>query len=381
MVKYKVSNHKERVKPPQLSEGSGGSGVEVKFAAFANWFTDHGVYMKQKALQAEGFPMPSKWMMITLTVDPLLFHDDPLDAYLYLKPKITRYMNFVADKLHEWGYFEEAAHCVNWWKFEFQANGWPHWHVFTNLLDRVTQDQLTILRKRWKYGRIEYKQCDEQGHYAFKYAFKAPLKKYDAHNLKDAVPEWFAKYYNVQKIVVKYLDDAGVKQSRTELKPESFDRVRFFQRSQNFLPNYSAWLVSKGEDPHSYKVFKPRKTEKPKSCHFPRPVEVVLDEKLKKVQVIARTKDGEYMKSTTIRLVKTFESFARFLIEGTMEGKVVSVKPNHYFLDRLPKEFAHLSDNHKLIKKCQQNKMTLARAQQIQKTAFALMNSAFRSAV
>lgn len=345
------------------------AGVEVRFAAYPNWFTDYGVYQKQKILKSEGFPMPSNWMMITLTVNQDWFVNE-LDAYLYLKPKITRYMKFVAEKLHEWGYFEEAEHCVNWWKFEFQENGWPHWHVFTNLMQRVTEDQLACLRKKWKWGRIEYKQCDSHGNYAFKYAFKAPMKKFSGEGLKNAVPEWFAKYYEVVEKTVTIEDEDGNRTTQKTMVPQSFDRVRFFQRSKNFLANYSAWLVSQGKEPHDYKVFAPRKKQKPKSCHFPRPVEVVLDEKLKKVQIIARTESGRYIKSTTVRLVKTFEAFGQFLNEGTLRGDVVSIKPNHYFIDKLPREFAHLSDNHKLSTKCKQNKLTLERARQLRKAAF-----------
>ena len=345
------------------------SGVEVKFAAFPNWFTEYGVYQKQKILKAEGFPMPSNWMMITLTVNRDWF-DGPLDAYLYLKPKITRYMKFVADKLHEWGYFEEARFCVNWWKFEFQEDGWPHWHVFTNLLQRVSKDQLDVLCKKWKWGRIRYDHCDTHGSYAFKYAFKAPMKKFKGDDFRNAVPEWFATYYDIVEKDVTFEDDNGNKQTRKQFVPQSFDRVRFFQRSKNFLSNFSDWLVSQGREKHDYKVFASRKKQKPKSCHFPRPVEIVLDEKLKKVQVIARTDTGRYIRSTTIRLTKTFETFARFLNEGTMRGTVVSIKPNHYFLDMLPREFAHLSDNHKLIQKCQQNQLTLHRAKQLRKAAF-----------
>ncbi len=301
---------------------------------------------------AEGFPMPSGWMMVTLTVNPDWFEDE-CDAYKYLKPKVTRYMKQVAEKLYEWGYFEEARHCVNWWKFEFQANGWPHWHVFTNLTKRVSEEQLKELCGMWKWGRVEYKHCDQHGHYAFKYAFKAPLKKYNSDNLKNAVPEWFLNYYEIK-----------------DGKPEAFDRVRFFQRSRNFLANFSDWLVSQGKEPHDYKVMQPRKKDKPKSCHFPRPVWMVLDEKMKKVQVIARNEHGDYLKSKTIHLNDAFHTFEHFLTQGTLNGDVVSIKPNHYFLEKIPAGFAQLSDKHKLKQICQNNKMTMTRAKQLRQLAF-----------
>jgi len=320
------------------------TGVEIKFAAYPNWFTTHGVYLKQKILQAEGFPMPENWMMLTLTVNRDLFRDE-LEAYQTVKKDVPRHMKWLAKKLHEWGYFEESRFCVNWWKFEFQADGWPHWHIFFNQLSKVTEEQLKIITRRFKWGRVEYKQCDGRGVYAFKYAFKAPLKKYNRDNLKLAVPEWFANYYEIK-----------------DGKPQSFDRVRFFQRSRNFQANHSDWLVSLGKAPHQYRTIAPRKKNPAKTCHLPRPVWMVLDEKLRKVQFIARTPQGEYICSKTTRLTEKFHILEKWLIEQTLSGIVVNTKPHHYFMENFPTELVAETEKINLLQICKKNRMTKRQA-------------------
>lgn len=340
-------------------------GVEVRYAAYPNWFTSNGVYLKQKLLKAEGFPMPEGWMMLTLTVDREWFRDE-LDAYLTVKKDVPRHMKWLAKKLHHWGYFEESRYCVNWWKFEFQADGWPHWHIFFNLLEKVTLEQLETITKKFKWGRVEYKQCDKRGLYAFKYAFKAPLKKFNKCELKNAVPEWFANYYEI-----------------VDGKPQSFSGVRFFQRSRNFQKNHSDWLVSLGKDAHEYRVIQPREKKERKSCTLPRPVWMVLDEKLRKVQFIARNSFGDYICSKTATLTEKFHEFEKWLIQQTLLGEVVNTKPHHYFMENFPLELVTETAKLNLKKICQKNKITKKQALKVQEASIRrnLTGSAFASRV
>jgi len=370
VVEYKVTTSKaERTSAPSPD------GVEVKFAAYPNWFTDHGVWLKQKLLQAEGFPMPTGWMMVTLTVDPEFFDDCPLAAYKKCNPLVSRYMKDCAKKLTEWGYFKEERFCVNWKKFEFQRNGFPHWHVFTNLMNKVTPAQLDELRKMWKFGRLRYDQCDRNAHYAFKYAFKAPLKKFNRHSLDNAVPSWFANYQGVKPFKTNYFDENGEKQTMEGFRPDSFDRCRFFQRSKNFLKNFSDWLVSEGKNKWDYKVIVPRRKEdEKKSSLVARPVWLVLEEQLRKVQIISRDANGDYLRSTTIRLAENFAFYQEFLMKGIFSGDVISIKPNHYFMEDFPVDFVGLTDKHKLTKICKQNQMSLRKARKLQLLAFQLLN-------
>lgn len=331
-------------------------GVEIKYAAQANWFTNHGVYMKQELLRREGFPMPTNWFMDTLTVNPDLF-DGPLDAYEYCKPKISRLMTNISDRLFAWGYFKEASHCVYWYKLEFQENEYPHWHVFFNQLTRLTKDQLSELRLLWKFGRSRFDHLDKTAHYAFKYAFKAPFKKFDESNMHEAVPPWFA-------------DMVGIKEG----KPYTFDRARFFQRSKNFLLNHRAWLIAEGKSPTKYKVIEPREVKPSQSCSVPITVREKLRVTLSKAQIIAKDINGKYLKSYTIILPLKFSDFVeKYITPELLKDNVVSLRPHHYFIKDLPADCLLDHNKHKYIKIQWINQMTQNRAKRLRKHQFQIM--------
>ncbi len=337
--------------------------LEIKYAALPNWFTSHGVYLKQKALAKEGFPMCDNWMMITLTIDQNQF-SSPEEAYDFLldsknsgrNNRVAKYMRDVSAKLVSWGYFEEAKHCVSWRKLEFQTNGWPHWHIFTNILKRLTKPQLRTVCEMWSYGRVRYDKLDSNAHYAFKYAFKSPFKraKFDPNGgmtieeslMQSALPKWFADKYEI-----------------AEGKPFSYDRARFFQRSRNFLINHRDWLLSQGQRVRAYKVIKPVKPSLPKSSLRVIRVSERLSQHLSKVQITARNESGDYIESKIVQLNVPFHVYSETtLIPKLLKGSAVALRPHHYIVDNIDEDFLPPITKLKYKQICQQNKMTIRRA-------------------
>lgn len=327
--------------------------LEVRFAAQPNWWTPYGVYLKQRLLQSEGFPLPAGWFMFTVTCDRLLF-DDELDAYKYCQKKITRVMKKVAEKLVEWGYFEKPEYCVNFWKLEFQADGWPHWHIFFNLTERLPEDKLKELTALWKFGRARFDHLDQHATYAFKYAFKVPFKDYCEETGENKMfPDWFGDYYGI---------DQG--------KPETFARARFFQRSQNFLKHHADWLRSLGKEPDAYKVLEAREPKAAQTCIVPCTAREKAQSTLSKVQLIARDEEFGYLKSVTTVLAEPFQEFLAGSQLAMLKGEIVQHTPHYYVCNGLPEHLLTEETKRKQKQICQLTQTTLRKAKAMQSLNF-----------
>lgn len=237
-----------------------------------NWWSPEGVAKKRRIIERRGLPDFHSWRFVTLTLNRELF-DGPLDGYLVGKDHMRRFM--VAARLAcLWA--KTARWC---WKLEFQADGWPHWHLLVERTEKMSVEEMETLGKLWALGRTNVEMVSSgEFLYSFKYAFKPVMQ--DEENaeafLDDepqaVLPGWFQDYYEPST------DDGK--------PPKSFARCRFWQTSRGF---YTSAAES------------PPKEEKPKLKSFvPWRVRDVADRAGKLAQVVARDARGNSILSAVV---------------------------------------------------------------------------------
>jgi hypothetical protein len=299
-----------------------------------NWFTPSGVFKKRKQIEARGLPNFHKWRFITLTLNPDLF-DSPLAGYLAGKQWMR---NFFVD-LRKKGLMPSYAKWC--WKLEFQANGWPHWHLLIERKQKYTSDQLTEISRSWSLGRVNVEMVDDKNFsYNFKYAFKPVLSDSD-EEASLCVPDWFSHYRSSKSV------------SEDVSKPITFSRVRFWQTSKGF---YTRPLASSD-------------SSSPVSSIVPFTVFELLS--FSNVLVISRNRLGEYQLSSVIPLSVSLSQFWNSVGFDCVHGGSVGLACGSFIVPTKLIQTKTVSCHlHKLI---EQNSMTLQKALVLQRRGETLL--------
>jgi len=270
-----------------------------------DWFTSDGVLVKRRKIEKKGLPDFKGWRFITLTIDPAKFDGDPLQAFLTVKPRVRHFLM----KCRNSGLWAKGARWC--WKLEFQANGFPHWHLLVERTEKFTLEELASLGRLWGYGRTNVERLStSEFAYSFKYAFK-PAQAIDPEredpddfdNEPLCAPAWFLDYHNPDA-------PAGV--------PKTFAGVRFWQ-------TYGAF----------YSNAKPAAELKPvENPNGPRPIVPAREkvERHNKVQGFARKSNGKYIKSAVLVLSAGFGVLANLAAWHSMGGHAVHFQPSSYAL-------------------------------------------------
>jgi len=263
---------------PDVGRCSGNSTLlHVRPLPERSWHTQRGVYAKRSAIIKRGLPDATNWRFITLTINPDLF-DSALQAYQSGKARLRVFSRLCRDA----GIWMENTPWA--WKLEFQANGYPHWHLFLAHPYKFTIEQLRMINFFWSYGRTNCKRLTKiEFNYAFKYVFKQVYQ--DDSDKNDILPTWFLDYYQT-----------------TNDKPKSFARVRFWQTSKGFYKNVQPCPI-KGQ---------------PKFSILPYPVRDILTFKSQGAIIIATTAYGRYKCSARILLDITYSDFHHSACEATL---------------------------------------------------------------
>jgi len=139
------------------------------------WWTAEGARLKARRLQQAGLPNFTHWRFITLTV--ALRGISPTEAYKCGKDRIRRFLARVRKAI---------GRRFRWcWKLEFHEDGYAHWHLLLEYLDRIPPEMLAELETWWGLGRINVR-CVRGSdiRYVFKYVAKGP----------EDVPDWVANH-------------------------------------------------------------------------------------------------------------------------------------------------------------------------------------------
>lgn len=279
--------------------GRASDAVHVRAYCVPSWFDVIGVSKKRKLIEAKGLPNFQNWRFITLTMSRKRF-DSPLAAYL---AGVDHMRRFMASARKHGLWLVEAKWC---WKFEFQKDGWPHWHLLVERKARFTHDELSVIRTIWGMGRTHTRRVNQKDmRYDFKYSFKSVTQEgfgdQDAKGVDSLAPAWFLDYLGSKSVKVKWTDSEGVEHSETSSKPVTFSRARFWQTSRGFYT---------GKPPE----VAPEKKEQV-SFQRPRLVREVLEQRESSVQVVARSTSGEYITAKVVPIlgdIKTFWNLIAF---------------------------------------------------------------------
>ncbi|RYD43249.1 MAG: hypothetical protein EOP85_10365 [Verrucomicrobiaceae bacterium] len=282
--------------------------IHVRRYQKPSWLTSHGVNRKRKMIEAKGLPNMTNWRFITLTVDRTKF-PDPLQAYLHGADRLRRFME-AGRKLKLWKSDTKWA-----WKFEFQGDGFPHWHFFIGSRFKYTRKQLEQVKEIWGMGRTEVQRIeDSKFGYGFKYAFKPvsmESEEWEADEFERLAPDWFLDYVGKKEVRVDVRDDSGeVVDTYHAEKSVTFRRVRFWQTSKGFYTGRR----------QEVRPAKPQKT-----WGVPVTVRHALDNESRTVQVIARRGSGQYESSLCVTLTQPLEKFWALVGFDTMNAGAVGL--------------------------------------------------------
>lgn len=166
-----------------------------------SWFTAEGARLKARRLQQAGLPNFRDWRFLTVTVANR--NISPRDAYDLGKQRMRRFLTRIRRAL---------GRTFRWcWKLEFHEDGYAHWHLLIEYLERVPQEMLAELESWWGLGRINVRRVNGRDvHYVFKYVAKGP----------EDVPQWVALHKG---------------------------RFRVFQASRGFYTKRRARVAKRGE--------------------------------------------------------------------------------------------------------------------------------------
>lgn len=294
-----------------------------------SWFTPSGVRAKLKLLEAKGLPEFGGWRFITLSCDQAYFGHCPLTAFLAGREHMRRFL----DKCREAGLWSDDAKWC--WKLEFQRNGWPHWHLLVDRKRKFTYAEMRQIDEFWAMGRTNCRRIakSQKFGYLFKYVFKGVYQEGDDSGL--SVPTWFLDYF-----------EGGADGS----KPKSFARVRFWQTCKGFYTGKPLPVVD----------------AEPQSCILPRPVRHIVEDRRVSYVVVARDSGGTYLKSSLVRMAVDRKELLRLHLWDVDNGAalvlgVSSLVMAPQTLDKLLTE----SDKWKLTEVQRDNRLTLARADQL----------------
>ena len=287
--------------------------VHVREYQKPSWLTSRGVNRKRKMIEAKGLPSMKNWRFITLTIDRKLY-PDPLVAYLQGVDRLRRFMESCR-KANLW------KRKVKWaWKFEFQSDGYPHWHLCVGHRYKFTHKQLTKLGELWVMGRTSVQRIEDSAFgYSFKYAFKPalmPAEYGDEDEFERLAPDWFLDYVGTKTVKVKPGEVDSFEPFEAQ-KPCTFKRVRFWQTSKDFYTGAK----------------RPAHPAKPqKSWGVPITVRHSLERESRTVQVFARTWSGKYVMAATVVLTICLQIFWGLVGFDTMHGGAVGLSVNSFVI-------------------------------------------------
>lgn len=289
--------------------------VHVRDYTPPTWLTAPGVAKKRKAIERKGLPRMKRWRMITLTINRDLFEWSPLAAYLEGKDHLRRFM-FACRKAGLWTDEHKWA-----WKFEFQSDGWPHWHLFVSRTEKFDEEiDFPLIDRLWGLGRTNCKMIDKDEFlYEFKYAFKPAFQVEDDeenYSGTNVAPAWFLDFLGSKTVTTKWTDEDGQPRSERTTKPVSFARVRFWQTSKGFYTN---------PEPEKEVERKPQER-----WQVPCPVRVSAERLSSTVQVVARDSGGTYQASAVVKLSCCSGEFWNLVGWHTVHGAAVGLGVNSY---------------------------------------------------
>ncbi len=261
--------------------------IHVRRYTRPSWLTSSGVNLKRKIIERKGLPSFKNWRFITLTFSRERF-PCPLEAYLAGSDHMRRFFE-ACRKANIW------KRSAKWaWKLEFQADGYPHWHVLVDHRTKLTFKQLRKIGQLWGLGRANTERIEQSRFgYSFKYAFKPVSLSSDdpsSDNFERLAPDWFLDYISKKTVKVKNLDGTKTKASKTV----TFSRVRFWQTSKGFYDQPKKLV---------------RTPTVQKTWIYPITVREALDLISRTVQVVARRSSGQYESSIVMALDKDTEKF------------------------------------------------------------------------
>lgn len=153
------------------------------------WFTVEGARLKAKRLKARGVPNLMNWRFITCTVADRSV--SPLTVYLRGKDKMRRFLakwreclGAVSDSFI--GPLQEHERRMRWfWKLELHEDGYPHWHLLIDYLEKIPQEFFEEIESWWGLGRVNIGRVRrKEMHYVFKYVCKGGT----------SIPDWILDY-------------------------------------------------------------------------------------------------------------------------------------------------------------------------------------------
>lgn len=278
--------------------------IHVRAYHRPSWLTSVGVSRKRKMIEGKGMPDVHNWRFITLTINQDRF-ESPLAAYLFASDHMRRFL-YACRQEGLWK--PKAKWC---WKLEFQANGWPHWHLLVEKKSLVPNAEI---EKLWGLGFAFTERVNERGfRYNFKYAFKPAVvesENGEVDAFERCAPSWFLDYQASKTVSVKWTDEEGNEQCERVSKPVTSARVRFWQTSRGFYTGRK-----KEERP-----VKPQQT-----WTVPFTSREVLDRQDRTVQVIARRASGQYKQSACVVLADSSEKFWNLIGFDTVNAGAVGL--------------------------------------------------------
>jgi hypothetical protein len=149
--------------------------TELHAYASESWWTAEGARIKARRLERAGLPDFKNWRFITVTVASRAI--SPLVAYNLGKGRMRRFL----------ARFRRAiGRSFRWcWKLEFHEDGYAHWHLLLEYLERIPVEMLGEMETWWGLGRVNVRRVNRRDiHYVFKYVAKGP----------EDVPEWVARH-------------------------------------------------------------------------------------------------------------------------------------------------------------------------------------------
>ena len=287
--------------------------IHVRRYKAPNWATTEGVAKKRRAIERKGLPRMKFWRMITLTLNRDLFECCPLAGYLQGKDHLRRFQQACRDaglwtKDHKWA-----------WKFEFQSDGWPHWHLFVGRKQKFTEADFAAIDRLWGLGRTNCKMIDDDEFlYEFKYAFKPALQVEEGESYcgADVAPAWFLDHLGIKTVTARWVDEDGTEHSERVIKPASFSRARFWQTSEGFYTR---------DQPVAEVERKPQA-----AWQVPFPVRVAADRLASTIQVVARDSGGTYVASSAVNLSCLTGQFWDLVGWHAFHGAAVGLGVNSY---------------------------------------------------
>lgn len=146
-----------------------------------SWFTAEGARLKARRLQQAGMPDMLNWRFITLTIATRDM--TPVEAYHLGKQRMRRFLGRMRKALQR-----DFKWC---WKLEFHEDGFPHWHMPLEYLERIPPEMLPEIESWWGLGRVKIQRIRGQNiRYVFKYVAKGP----------DGLPDWVVHHRGMLRV-------------------------------------------------------------------------------------------------------------------------------------------------------------------------------------